>query len=253
MDKNPFSRQVAETAPEATPLALLEFQSPTAAVLATPIPAMGRSISWFISAMVLSIVAAAGFIPVDMLVSAPGDLVAAAPDTIVQAFSANDVTSIVRSIAVRPGQLVRKGQDLAKLDPTYARADLTALTAQEQSYAAQVAQLQAQEDSKPYLPDPANPASALQLQTYRQQMGQYNFTMRGYDAKISELRTDIAGFNAQAAYYQQRLGIASNDRNDAPRPAELAGRQQAGHALRNRRTHEHAGGACQRHVVRRGG
>ena len=119
-------------------------------------------------------------------------------------------TSIVRSIAVRPGQLVRKGQLLARLDPTYARADLTALSAQEQNYAAQVAQLQAQEDGKPYIPDPTNPASVLQLQTYRQQMGQYNFTIQGYDAKISELRTDIEGFNAQAAYYRQRLGIASN-------------------------------------------
>jgi hemolysin D len=209
MVKNPLSRPVSETVPEATPLALLEFQSPTAAVIATPMPAMGRGINWFASTMVLSIVAAAGFIPVDMLVSAPGDLVAAAPDMIVQAFSANDVTSIVRSIAVRPGQLVRKGQDLARLDPTYARADLTALTAHEQSYAAQVAQLQAQEDGKPYRPDPANPASALQLQTYRQQIGQYNFTMQGYDAKINELRTEIGGFNAQAAYYQQRLGVAS--------------------------------------------
>jgi hemolysin D len=210
MLKNPSSRQVSKTAPEATPMALLEFQSPTAAVLVTPMPAMGRGINWLVSAMVLSIVAAAGFIPVDMLVSAPGDLVAAAPDTIVQAFSTGDVTSIVRSIVVRPGQLVRKGQELARLDPTYARADLTALTAQEQGYAAQVAQLQAQEDGKLYTPDPANPASALQLQTYRQQMGQYSFTLQGFDAKISELRTDIEGFNAQAAYYHQRLGIASN-------------------------------------------
>jgi hemolysin D len=205
MVKNALSRPASE----ATPLALLEFQSPTAAVLATPMPAMGRGINWFVSAMVMSIVAASGLIPVDMLVSAPGDLVATAPDTIMQAFSASDETSIVRSITVRPGQLVRKGQDLARLDPTYARADLTALTAQEQSYAAQVAQLQAQEDGALYRLDPANPASALQLQTYRQQMGQYNFTMQGYDAKISELRTDIEGFNAQAAYYQQRLGIAN--------------------------------------------
>ena len=55
MVKNPLSRPVSETVPEATPLALLEFQSPTAAVLATPMPAMGRGTSWFISAMVLSI------------------------------------------------------------------------------------------------------------------------------------------------------------------------------------------------------
>ena len=214
---------------------------------------MGRSINWCVSAMVLSIVAAAGFIPVDMLVSAPGDLVAAAPDTIVQAFSANDVTSIVRSIAVRPGQLVRKGQDSGQ-----ARSDLRA----RRSHGADRAGAELRRPGgaaasagrrQALYPDPANPASALQLQTYRQQMGQYNFTMQGYDAKISELRTDIEGFNAQAAYYQQRLGIASNIETMRHASAEPAGRQQAGHALRNRRPREHAGGTCQRHVVRRGG
>jgi hemolysin D len=210
MLKSLLSRPAPDTTPETPPPALLEFQSPTAAIIATKLPVMARGINWCVSALVLSTVAAAGFIPVDMLVSAPGDLVAAAPDTIVQAFSANEVPSIVRSIAVRPGALVRQGQLLARLDPTYARADLTALSAQAQNYAAQVAQLQAQEDSKPYIPDPTNPASLLQLHTYRQQMGQYDFTMQGYDAKISELRTDIEGFNAQAAYYRQRLGIASN-------------------------------------------
>jgi HlyD family secretion protein len=210
MLNNPFSRRVPDPAPEPVPLALLEFQSPTAAIIATKLPLMARSINWCVSALVLSMLTASGFMPVDMLVSAPGALVAASPDMIVQAFGTTGVTSIVRSIEVRPGELVRAGQLLARLDPTYARADLTALTAQAQSYAAQVAQLQAQEDGKPYLPDPANPASALQLQTYRQQMGQYSFTMQGYDAKISELRTQIDGFNAQAAYYEQRLGIASN-------------------------------------------
>ena len=41
-------------------------------------------------------------------------------------------------------------------------------------------------------------------------MGQYNFTMQDYAQKISELQTNIAGYNAQAAYYRQRLGIATN-------------------------------------------
>ena len=41
-------------------------------------------------------------------------------------------------------------------------------------------------------------------------MGQYNFTMQDYAQKISQLQTEIAGYNAQAAYYRQRLGIAAN-------------------------------------------
>jgi hemolysin D len=129
MLKNPFSRRANSAAPEAVPQVLLEFQSPTAAIIATPLPVMGRAINWCISATVLSTLAATAFIPVDMIVSAHGDLSAAAPDTMVQAFSGDAVTTIVRSIDVRPGALVHKGQLLATLDPTYARADLTSLTA----------------------------------------------------------------------------------------------------------------------------
>jgi HlyD family secretion protein len=120
------------------------------------------------------------------------------------------VTSIVQSIDVGEGTIVHKGQILATLNPTYASADLTALTAQQQAYAAQVAQLQAQEDGTPYVPDPTNPASALQEQTYNQMTGQYKFTMSDYAQKISALQTTIKGYQDQAKYYQQRLGIASN-------------------------------------------
>jgi HlyD family secretion protein len=50
----------------------------------------------------------------------------------------------------------------------------------------------------------------LQISTYAQQQGQYNYTMEDYQEKIKELQTQIDGFNSQAAFYQQRLGIASN-------------------------------------------
>ncbi|HUW81000.1 MAG TPA: HlyD family type I secretion periplasmic adaptor subunit, partial [Acidocella sp.] len=99
------------------------------------------------------------------------------------------------------------------LNPTYAAASLASLTQQEQGYAAQVAQLQAQENGQPYVGDPSNPEAALQVQTYNQQEGQYNFTMQEYEQKISALQTQIAGYNEQVAYYQQRLGIAAHVEN----------------------------------------
>jgi hemolysin D len=193
--------------PEPVPLAVLEFQSPTAAVVAMPVPPMAGYTNWFVTAFVGSVLLAAAFMQVDKIVSASGELVSSAPDSSIQAFSA---ASIVQSIDVHPGELVQKGQLLATLNPTYATADLTAMTQQEQGYAAEVARLQAQESGKPYLGDAANPASALQLQTYDQQMGQYDFSMQDYAQKISELQTNIAGDDAQAAYYGQRLGIATN-------------------------------------------
>ncbi|OYV33310.1 MAG: hypothetical protein B7Z81_11555, partial [Acidocella sp. 20-61-6] len=194
----------ADDAPMSPPV--LEFQSPTAAVLARPMPAMARLSNFFITSMVATTLIGAGFIKVDKIVTADGKLTSSAPTMVIQPFT----TSIVQTINVEEGQIVHKGDILATLNPTFASADLTALTAQQQAYSAQVARLQAQENGTPYEPDPANPAAALQLQTYNQQQGQYNFTMEDYAQKISQLQTQIAGYESQARYYQQRLGIASN-------------------------------------------
>jgi HlyD family secretion protein len=200
-----FNRGAAAGSDE-VPLALLEFQSPTAAVIATPLPVTAQYSNVIITAMVFSAILLSAFMKVDKIISGTGKLVSTAPTVVVQPF----VTSIVDSINVSEGQIVHKGDILATLNPTYAAADLSALTAQEQSYAAQVAELQAQENGTPYIPDPSNPASVLQLQTYNQMVGQYKFTMDDYAQKISALQTNIAGFEEQARYYQQRLAIASN-------------------------------------------
>ena len=192
---------------EPTPLALLEFQSPTAAIVATPMPAMARYTTYWVTLLVFSLLMVATFDHTDEEVtSTAGELVSTAPTIDIQSFNA----AIVSTINAHEGQLVHRGDLLATLDPTIAAADLQSLTQQEQGYAAQVAQLQAQEDGKPYEPDPSNPASALQMATYAQQVGQYNFTMDDYAQKIKELQTNIDGYNAQAAYYRQRLGVASN-------------------------------------------
>jgi HlyD family secretion protein len=189
------------------PLAVLEFQSPTAAVIATPLPFVSRMTSYIVTAMVLTMLLLSIVMKVDQQVAGNGVLTSVNPDSSIQVFNSS---SIVRNILVHPGQFVAKGQVLATLDPTYATADLTSLTQQQQIYAAQVAQLQAQEDGKPYTPDPNNPASVLQLQTYNQQVSQYNFTMQNYDQQINQLKTQIQGYEEQAAYYKQRLGIAAH-------------------------------------------
>jgi HlyD family secretion protein len=192
---------------EPLPLAVLEFQSPTAAVIATPLPPIARSTSHVLSALVAVLLVIAATMRFDQQVVGAAVMNSSTPDFSIQAFN---TSSILRNISVHPGQIVKQGEVVATLDPTYTSADLTGLTEQQQNYAAQVAQLQAQEANKPYVPDPNNPYAALQLQTYNQQMGQYNFTMQNYQQQINQLQTQINGYNSQADYYRQRLGIAAN-------------------------------------------
>lgn len=196
----------AASSNEGLPLPALEFQSPTSAVIATPLPPIARSTSYILAGLVFSLLVIAAIVKVDKLVVATGVLNAATPNISVQAFNSS---SIVQDIKVSSGEVVKKGQILATLDPTYTAADLASLTQQEQNYSAQVAQLQAQEEDKPYVPDPSNPTSALMLQTYNQQMGQYHYTLENYDQQIKQLETQIKGYQQQADYYQQRLKIAT--------------------------------------------
>ena len=174
-----------------------------------PVPVVARMTSIWITLLVLSLLVVSAVMQVDKIVSAPGKLVSTAAMIVVQPFA----TSIVQSINVQEGQIVHKGDVLATLNPTFASADLTALTSQQQAYSATVARLQAQEAGLVYHADAANPASLLQVSTYDQQVGEYAATVQGYAEKIQEARTNIAGFNAQAAYYRQRLGVAENVEN----------------------------------------
>jgi HlyD family secretion protein len=193
---------LAIAADEPMPLAVLEFQSPTAAVIATPLPPIARSTSHVLTALVALLILIGSTMKFDQHVVATAVMSSSAPDFSVQAFNSS---SILRNIPVHPGQIVKAGQVVATLDPTYTSADLIGLTQQQQNYAAQVAQLQAQEDGKPYVPDPNNPYSALQVQTYNQQMGQYNYTVQNYEQQINQLQQQIDGFNGQAANYRMRL------------------------------------------------
>ena len=129
---------VAVTA-DTMPLAALEFQSPTAAIIATPVPPIAGYTNYFVTALVLSLLGIAGVMKTDRIVSGTGELVSTAADSTIQAFGSAGTASIVQAINVHAGELVTKGQVLATLNPTYAAADLTALTQQEQGYAAQVA------------------------------------------------------------------------------------------------------------------
>ena len=131
---------------------LLEFHSPTAALTVTPVLFGARGTIWVICSLAAACLAAGALIPIDKVVTAQGKIVAENPTSVVQPLE----TAIVRSIDVREGDLVKKGQLLARLDPTFATADAGALMAQVASYQAEVDRLVAEADKRPYAPSVTN-------------------------------------------------------------------------------------------------
>src|ERR1700722_18408755 len=95
---------------------ILEYQSPSSAVINMPMPRFARGVSWTIFSLVVSLFTVSGIVQVDRVVTAPGVVVSKASTIVVQPLE----TAIVRSIDVDVGQEVHAGQVLARLDPTFA-------------------------------------------------------------------------------------------------------------------------------------
>src|SRR5271169_819203 len=184
--------------------AILEFQWPSTAIVNAPIPRSARGTVWVVTSMVVAMITAMGLIPVDQVVTAKGIAVSRAPMVLVQPLE----TAIVRAIDVHEGQQVRAGEVLARLDPTFAAADLGALTAQVASLDAEVARLRAEAKGKSFAYTGLDPDLALQGTIYAHRKAEFTAKVEGYARKFDELAAVISRSQSDAAGYRDRLGLA---------------------------------------------
>lgn len=194
--------KVPEHSDPATPI-LLEFESPTAALIAAPVPMRSRYVTWILASMFAVFVVIASTMPIDRVVVSSGRVVTTAHNIVVQPLE----TSIVRSIDVREGQLVHAGDLLARLDPTFASADAGQLQTQVNSLQAEVDRLHDELAGKPYQSD-GTPPSQLQALLYTQRHAQLAAAMLDYQHKIESARAKLTGALGDVASYTQRLEMA---------------------------------------------
>lgn len=184
--------------------ALMEYQSPTAALIARPVPVGSRYVTWVIVAMFLVFVGAISFVPIDVIVNAQGKVVTTTQNLTVQPLD----VSIVRAIDVREGQVVRAGQILARLDPTFAQADMQALKQQVASLGAEVARLRAEVDGTGYVSD-GTPAGQLQALIFEQRRAERRYRLDNYGQKIASARVKVSQTQETVASLKQRLKLAA--------------------------------------------
>ena len=188
------------------PIALLEFTSPTAAVINMPPTASAQYITWVIGALaVFSIIALCVF-PLDKVVSAQGRLVSIDPPLLIQPYEA----SIIKSIDVKEGDFVSKGQILAHLDPTVQQADIENLKLQLDSSEAELNRLRAESNNKNYTVDLSNPYSVRQGENFLKRKLEYDAKIDGFNQKINEQNFQLKNFMATAAVLKGRLQVATD-------------------------------------------
>lgn len=192
-------------APNDMPLALLEFHSPTAALVNMPATASARYIILVIGAMCVACIAGMALFPLNRVVSTPGRLISTQPTIVVQPFE----TSIIRSIDVHVGDFVKKGDVLAHLDPTVTEADIHNIREQRDAYQAEYNRLRAEAAGQDYKPNMNDPASVEQAAAFLRRKAEYQGHLDNYAQQIAGAESDMQGFRANAAMYDAKKRVAS--------------------------------------------
>jgi HlyD family secretion protein len=154
--------------------------------------------------MALSIFVLMAFIKIDRTATGAGKVVSLVPETVVQPLS----TGIVKTIAVSEGDIVRKGQLLAQLDPTLATADNTAAKDQLDRYQTEVDRLSAEFHQTPYHPRQLTPGALVQEGIYAQRAAAREAELRYYKGQIDAQRALMAQGQANVQQYAKETGVA---------------------------------------------
>lgn len=186
--------------------ALMEFESPTGALVQLPLRPVARHTTLVVAALFAASLAAMALIPVDKVVSGRGIVGAPNGTLVVQPLD----TAIVRAINVVPGQAVRKGDVLAKLDATFTGSDLSTQREEVASLTAQIDRIQAEIAGRQYAPVSSDPAKVQQAALFNEQTAERQAMLARFDAEIGGLQAQVQRSQADVEIGQQRLDIASD-------------------------------------------
>ena len=168
--------------------------------LTEPPPRALRNTHYGAVALVAVLVGMASVLKIDIVVSGTGRLAADAPTIVLQPMQ----LSLIRQIRVRPGDIVRKGEVLATLDPTFAQADRAALIAQRDALEVRRERLEAELSGEPF----GAVGRELEATLYRQRQSQYEARMTELAGKLTTQENDIAAAELNRTSLSQQLAVA---------------------------------------------
>jgi hemolysin D len=190
--------------PSSSPDQVRTFESATAEVIAQQHPFAKRSVLYVLAAMIALLIAFVSATRLDRVVTATGRLVPVSGALTVQPLDKGIITSVLVSV----GETVKKGQVLAKLDPTFVHADLSELEQKAASLSAEKRRIEAEESGQPFRADLSRPADLLQDTIFKKRATEFQAGILDFDQRIHSSEADVVGLRQDLADYQSRLKIA---------------------------------------------
>ena len=193
-DSAPVPREVIEFHPDAEELEL------------TPLPHATRLVLHSILALLTFLFIWACFAETDKVVATSGKIVSSEKNIIISPLQ----DSIIRSIDVRLGSVVKKGDILMRLDPTFSNADASRIQVDETYQKLLIARLESELSGLPLSPPtgatPQEVESQVKLLAGR--LEEFTAKLRSINTKISELQQALVAGQRQYTQMDKQVQVA---------------------------------------------
>lgn len=176
-------RGVSEVVPEA-----LAFLDPIERICEQDAPRVLRLTHVLIVVLFAALLLVAGLVKIDIVATGMGRLTTETAPIVLQPME----RAILREIDVRPGDAVTKGQTLATLDPTFARADQVAAAEQLRALRTQLRRLTSEAAGETFVtPRQADADETLQASLWRQRQAEFAAHLLVFDEDIERLQATL--------------------------------------------------------------
>jgi HlyD family secretion protein len=165
------------------------------------LPAGLTTTLYLLLAMLAAAVLWATLFEIDTVVSARGKLVTSQPNIVIQSFETAQITAL----NVRAGQVVKKGQVLAVLDPTFVTADLAQAQDKLKSLDAEMRRLDQEQAGNAYGGSSKNRDEALQSSLQAERLASFQARMQRLDEGIGRLKAILATNESDITAQEARM------------------------------------------------
>ncbi len=169
-----------------------------------PLPRSARITLHVLLGAVVAFLLWATFSETDLIVTARGRLITPLPNIVVQPLE----NSIIQSIDVRVGQVVKKGEQLAALDPTFTEADEVQLRSRLHSLDNQLARLEAELSGKPMaVSETKDPDTHLQNRLSEERRASFFSQSKRFEEAIARVKAAIETNRSDQAGLTSRVKV----------------------------------------------
>lgn len=187
------------------------FQKDTEAIQNAPDPFLARITLHLLALFVIGLVSWASLSHLDKIVVAQGKIISVETNVMVQPLE----MAVIKKVLVRPGDVVRKGDVLATLDPTFTQADVQQLESRLANAEALIARLEAEHDGKPYYvpTEDRYGYGTLQQALWSERRAQYQSQMQNYEERLARLQSNVTKYEMDRVHLNERLKVVREIEN----------------------------------------